>query len=995
LDDAGAALPVTAGKQRVLLAALAVRANRIVPVDELVDLVWDGAAPRGAVRALRVYVVRLRHVLGAEVAARIVTRDPGYQLQAGQNELDVLRFDHLCQESGEAARVGAWQRTADLLADALSLWRGVPLVDVPSETLRARELPRLTRLRQQAVERRVDADLHLGRHEQVVAELRDLITRHPLREHLYAQLMLALAGMGDQAEALNVYQHARRTLVDELGVEPGPELRRCQGRVLAGDPALTAPEQPSEAVPRMLPAAVADFTGRDDELKQLSELLTAGESSGVSVVSAIGGTAGVGKTALALHWAHQHADRFPDGQLWVNLRGYDPGRPMSAADALARLLRSLGVPGADIPTDEDERAGRYRSLIAGRRILVVLDNAGEAEQVRPLLPGTATCVVVVTSRDRLAGLVARDGARRVDLGTLPSAEAVGLLRALIGNRVDADLAAAATLANLCCRLPLALRVAAELAASRPAARLADLAGELADQQHRLDRLDAAGDPRTAVRAVFSWSCRHLDAVAARAFRLLGLHPGPDFDPDAAAALTGTTVQQAGHLLDLLARAHLIQPSARDRYAMHDLLHVYARELALAQEGEHERRAALTRLFDHYLYTAAMAMDMTFPAESDRRPHITPPTDPGPAFTSAAVAWNWLDTERPTLAAVVAHTAACGWPDHAIRLSATLFRYLETGGFHLETVAINDHARRAAREAGDRVAEAEALHRLVVVDLRQGRYQQAVDRLEQLLVVYREIGDQAGEAGTLGNLGIAGFLQGRYQQATSHQRQALAAYRATGDQAGMARQFSNLGLIELRLGNYHQASEHFDQALTICRATGNQSTEAYALSNLGVTSLRQGNHQQAREHLHQALRICHDSGNRDCEAYALGNLGVANSRLGNHQLAREHLDQALTICRATGDRSSEAEALNNLGEILLTAGHPDEAQAHQTTALDLASQTYDKYEQARAHHGLARSYHATGDLGQARQHWQRALAIYTDLGTPEAHDVQAQLTLPAG
>jgi tetratricopeptide (TPR) repeat protein len=623
-------------------------------------------------------------------------------------------------------------------------------------------------------------------------------------------------------------------------------------------------------------------------------------------------------------------------------------------------------------------------------MLVILDNAKSAGQVRPLLPGTPTSTVLVTSRDALTGLVARDGAHRLDLDLLPLADALRLLRELIGERADASPDAAAALAGQCCRLPLALRIAAELAAARLDASLADLTGELADQQRRLDLLDAGGDPRTAVRAVFSWSYRYLEADAARLFRLLALHPGSDFDRYAAAALAGATLERASHLLDLLAQAHLVEPAGQDRYGMHDLLRAYARELAAAQDGAQPRQEALSRLFDYYLYTAAAAMDVIFAAESYRRPRIPPPATSTPEVTGIPAARAWLDTERATLAAVAAHAAAGGWPSHATRLAAIMFRYLETGGYHAETVAIQEHARRAARETGDRAAEAEALQGLTVFDLRQGRYQQATDRLQQALALYRETGNQAGQARTLGNLGIADFLQGRYQQATGHFQQSLALCREIGDQVREARHLSNLSLVELRLGSYSQASQHLGRALTLFRETGNRSGEAYALSNLGVISLRLGSHQQAGEHLDQALAACRDSGNRDCEVYALGNLGVVKSRLGNHQQASEHLGQALTICRETGDRSKEAETLNSLGEILLAARRPDDARSRYATALDLASQIDDKYERARAHEGLARSHHASADLDQARQHWQQALTLYSDLGTPQADQVRTQL-----
>jgi transcriptional regulator with XRE-family HTH domain len=350
----------------------------------------------------------------------------------------------------------------------------------------------------------------------------------------------------------------------------------------------------ARAVPRQLPGAVGSFTGRDAELAALTRLLTAqprGTASAALVISAIGGTAGIGKTALAVHWAHKVARRFPDGQLYVNLRGYDLAQPVPANEALAGFLAALGVPGPQIPADEADRAAAYRSALAGRRVLVVLDNARDTAQVRPLLPGEPGCLVVVTSRDMLAGLVARDGARRMELDVLPLDDAVGLLRALIGPRVDTEPRAAARLAGLCCCLPLALRVAAELAAARPALTLAALAGEF-DRQGQLDALEAGGDPGTAVRSVFSWSCRYLSPGAARAFQLAGLHPGADFDGQAVAALTGSSTEAAARAITELARASLIHETGCSRYGMHDLLRAYAAELAAAQELEASRRKAL-------------------------------------------------------------------------------------------------------------------------------------------------------------------------------------------------------------------------------------------------------------------------------------------------------------------------------------------------------------------------------------------------------------------
>ncbi|MCA1671304.1 MAG: tetratricopeptide repeat protein, partial [Actinobacteria bacterium] len=503
-------------------------------------------------------------------------------------------------------------------------------------------------------------------------------------------------------------------------------------------------------------------------MDQLSKLLdSTTEDGGTVVISAVSGTAGVGKTALALRWAHRVRDEFPDGQLYVNLRGYDPDQPLSSGDALAGFLRALGLAGAEIPLEVDERAAAYRSLLDGRRMLVVLDNAGSVEQVRPLLPGTPSTVVVVTSRDALAGLVARDGAQRLDLDLLPPEDAVALLGALIGARVAAEPDAAAALAGQCARLPLALRLAAELAAARPTTPLAALVAELADEQRRLELFDAGGDPRTAIRVVFSWSYLHLPAEAARAFRLLGLHPGPDLDPYAAAALTHTSVEQAQHLLDLLARAHLVQAAIPGRYGMHDLLRAYATDRADLEDSEAERWVALTRLFDHYLATAAAAMDILVPAERHRRPRVPPPATPTSPVADPATARAWLDAERVTLTTVCAYTAAHGWPVHTTGLAGTLFRYLEVGGHYPNAVAIHAHALNAARDTGDRTGEAYALTNLGAVYWRQGHYQRATECLQQALTLFRAIGDRVGEARALGNLGVVYGWQGHYGQAAEH------------------------------------------------------------------------------------------------------------------------------------------------------------------------------------------------------------------------------------
>ena len=771
---------------------------------------------------------------------------------------------------------------------------------------------------------------------------------------------------------------------------PADQLADLLDSTATADPDRRGPAAPP--APRQLPAAVANFTGRTVELQTLTRLAehVGAGPAGAVVISAIGGTAGVGKTALAVQWAHQAASRFPDGQLYVNLRGYDLGAPMPATDALAGFLRSLGVPGQDIPPEAEQRAVRYRSLLAGRRMLVVLDNAGSADQVRPLLPGTPACTVVVTSRDALAGLVARDGAARLDLDVLPLEDAVALLRMLIGARVDAEPGTAAELAVQCCRLPLALRVAAELAASRPAVPLAALTGELADLRTRLDLLDAGGDPGTQVRAVFSWSYRHLDADDARTFRLLGLHPGSDLEPYTAAALTGTTVRQARRAQEVLARAHLIRPAGTGRYGMHDLLRSYARELSATLDTEEKQHAALTRLFDHYLHTAAAAMDTLFPAERHRRPRIPWPATPVPPLPGPAAAREWLDRERPALVAAAGYTAAHGWPSHATRLAATLSSYLHDSGHFSEALTVFSHALGAARRTGDHAAEATALNDTGDVDREQGRYRQAADRCGQALALFRAAGDRAGEARALGCTGLAETSLGRYEQAARHQQDAAAIFRDLGDPFGEARALGNLGWVRQRQGRYQEAAGYYVQSLDQSRQIGDSHGEAYALARLGVVDLRLGRYQHAARYLQQALDLFREMGHAAGEAEILLLLSETYAGLGRYEHAAVNSEQALAMSREIGARVTEADALNGLGDVLLRTGEAGKARAHYATALRLASEADAPREQARAHSGLARACQADGDPAHARHHWQEALTRYTAIGAPEAGEIRAEV-----
>lgn len=1000
----GAIVPIPRGKQRALLAALLLNANQVVSLDYLAEVLWGAHPPRSVRVTVQNYVKRLRQALVCDGWSPIVTQPPGYLIVVSPGALDISRFEGLLRSATRAVHDRAWDRAERDASAALALWRGEALADVPSDLLAIREVPRLDEMRLRARELRIDASLHLGRHADGIAELRRLTAEHPLREPLHGLLMTALYLSGQRGAALAAYTAARRVLVAELGAEPTSELRELHQRILTADPGLapafggvpgstlTEAGSPHRGVPRQLPVPARHFVGRTEELRDLTEMLNeaGGESPGTPVISAIGGTAGVGKTALAVRWAHQVASSFPDGQLYVNLRGYGPDQPVPPSEALAGFLRALGVPGKEVPAGEPERAARFRSLVAGRRILIVIDNAADAAHARPLLPGTAASVVLVTSRDSLAGLVARDDALRLDLDVLPPSDAVGLLRSLIGSRVDADIPASGLLASQCSRLPLALRVAAEIAAARPDVPVSDLAGELADEQRRLDLLDAAGDQETAVRAVFSWSYRHLEPPTARAFRLLGLCPCADLDWHAAAALTGSAAGTASLLLDRLFRAHLIYQPSSGRWSMHDLLQVYAAEQARREDPQPERSRALTRLLDYYLCSAAAAINTLFPADRHARPTVTAPPGSTPLVTEPAAARSWLDAERANLVAIAAYAADHGWPNHATRLARTVFRYLDSGGYYTEAIVIHSHARRAARLAGDRAAEASALRSLALVDVWQGRFGQATGHLNEALALCRQAGDLPEEARALRLLGNVCMQQGNYQQAAAHIGQSLALYRRAGDRAEIAPALGNLGVVESRQGRLDQAAQHLTQALDLCRQIGDQASEAHVLGNLGVVDQRLGRNQQATEHLEQALRLFRQAGNRTGEAHALTSLGDVDRRERRYQRAVTHQRAALRLFREFGDRSGEAEALNGLGAILFATGRHHQACTLHKAAVRLASQIGEQAQLACARDGLAACHRAIGDIDEARRQWELALEGYLHIGAPEAALVRAQL-----
>ncbi|HEX3963577.1 MAG TPA: BTAD domain-containing putative transcriptional regulator [Trebonia sp.] len=890
------------GHLRVLLAALLMQAGHPVAADALADVVWDGSAPPGATVTLRTHVLRLRRALGPQAGARLVTQQPGYQLQAGEDEVDVLRFRGLCRDGNAALRKGAWARAEGLLGEALGLWRGAPLADVPCDLLLREEVPGLENLRLQAEEWRADAALHLGRHDELVTGLQALAAEHPLRERFHAHLMLALYRCGRQAEALAAYQQARQVLIDEVGTEPGPELRQLHQQVLSADPALAEPASAREPrartnVPRQLPMGVRDFIGRSDELLALTGALneSGAATPGTVVVSAIAGTAGIGKTALALNWAHQVVDRFPDGQLHVNLHGFDPSGPPGTPEAAIRgFLMALGLEPQRIPPDLEAQAGMYRSLLADRRMLIVLDNARDEQQVRPLLPASPGSLVLVTSRSQLSGLVATDCARLLILDILSHAEAVQLLTARIGlARAAADADAVGQIAMHCGCLPLALAIAAARAAAEPSLPLRALAAELRDGTGRMDALDA-GDPAASVRAVFSSSYHQLTAEAARMFRLLGLHAGPDIAVPAVASLIATEQPETRRLLSELTGLHLISEHVPGRYAFHDLLRAYAADQARACDNEPERRQAIGRILDHYLHSAAHgAFTLNPRVEPVTLSAPRPGTDPErPAGLRGALAW--FDAEHLDLLAAVGLAAESRFDNHAWQLPWAMTPFLRKRGHWQEWAATQREALAAAIRLSDVAGQAVSRRLLGDAYNDLGDYEQAPGCYMASLELYRRLGNCRGEARTLTGLGMLAARQERYVDALAYDEQSLRLYRTVGDKAGEAVMLFGIGWDHCLLSDFEQARAVSRQALTLNAEAGNRDLDGAIWNSLGYAEHHLGHLTEAAACYQRALVIGREFGDRWGEAVTLSRLGDTRHATGDLPQARKAWQQSLTI-----------------------------------------------------------------------------------------------------
>jgi DNA-binding SARP family transcriptional activator/tetratricopeptide (TPR) repeat protein len=923
-------------QQRLVLGLMALRIGQVVPVAELVDAIWEAEPPRSARASLQALMTRLRQLLKPLPGAALTRCGDGYLLEFDHDLVDAERSRSL----GRAARAADGAAAIPLFDAALALWNGPALADAP-DTERVMAIRHgLAEERLSMLQDRLACMLACGREREAAAELPAALARHPLNERLAGMLMATLSRSGQRAEALGVFRHLRGRLVAELGVEPGAELQLLHRRILAGDdqpvpggqrPAAANGQQPAPAdgqqhgngapalpvrpwlVPRQLPASPAQFIDRAAELGRLDELIgKATEPGGETAVRAIVGSPGIGKSALATVWAHRAAGHFPDGQLYVNLKGFAPAaRPVTPEQAIRGFLQALGVPSAEIPESLDAQSALYRSVLAGKRVLVLLDNARDADQVRALLPGGGGCAVVITSRARLDGLVATVGARILTLDVMTDAESRELITRRLGAaRAQAEPEAVADLATLCAGLPLGLAIVAARAAARPGFRLAALTAELGGGDARLDALETA-DTTSSVREVFSWSYRQLSPPAARMFRLLGLHPGPDVTVAAAASLGGIGGPQARRALAELTGAHLLTEHLPGRFTGHDLLRAYAAELAGEGEDAAGRDLARRRLGDHYLYSAAAAARRICPARPAVSLGAAQPGTVPEVFTSYAEALGWFSAEHQVLLAVTDTAAAAGHDARAWQLPAVLTDYLNREGHWHDLAAIGRAALGAAERAGDRLGQAHAHASIGVANLRVGCYGTAHTHLLRASALFTEAGATAWQARNHLTVGVLFDRQGRHDKALLQAEHALSLYQGLGYRAGEAHALENLGWHLAMLGSGPAAVAYCRRALDLHREVGNLVGEAHSWDHLGYAMHLTGDDTEAIACYRRALRLLREVRDRAEQGGVLARLGDIYSAIGNKAMAKAVWRRALAILEELHDLGAD-EVRSRLG-----------------------------------------------------------------------------------
>ncbi|TCO53772.1 AfsR/SARP family transcriptional regulator [Actinocrispum wychmicini] len=899
-------------RQRAVVGALALYADRVVPQERLVDVLWDEDPPRTAVKSLHSHVARVRQTLSAcGLPGVLRTCEPGYVLAVDPESVDAYRFE----QTVAAARLDlSGNGVAVRLRDALRLWRGDALADAGLAGWGVAEVNRLHELRLTAWECLWDAELRDGRHTVAVTELERLLIAYPTRERLVALYMRALYQCGRHVDALDAYQRLRERLGEELGVDPGPELQSLYTDVLRRSPALgTSRADPT--APAQLPARVGYFVGRTAELDALDATLADAGDRPVVVVS---GAAGMGKTALAIQWAHRVADRFPAGQLFLDLRGHDPDTAMSPSDALTHLLFGLGVPDDRIPAAVVDKAGLYRSLLHDRRILVMLDNCGAAETVLPLIPGSTASLLVITSRNTLAPLVVRHTVSAIRVDALDHSDAQTLITRVLGAaRVGREPVPAARLARLCGGMPLALRIAAAKLLVQPSRPIRDLVAELASAD-RLDSLAVAGDSRS-VRTVFASAYRSLSAPAARAFRVLGSHPGPSFCVHLVAAACGVAVAEARPWIAELSASHLVTEVGGGRYRLHDLIRLFAHQCGLIDEPAADRAAMAGRIVGWYVSLAGVLGESTVEL---------------PRFADRHAALDFLDAERPNMVPIAQFADEQGLYAKVCALTSALTGYFDARGHWTDRIEM---CRVSVAAAG-------------------------------------RLGDPGTEGEMLRSLGTAYRLSRRMTEALECYPRALELMSLAGDKRGEAAVYNNIGGANVELRHFDEAIAAYQQALTLNTAVGNQRGMALAQRNLGYTYVRTGRPEESLDVLRLALANSRAISDPWLQAGTLDTLGEAFLHRGDLTSALEHFAAALAVARRIGDRRFESETLNNIGITQLEQGDPDAALTSLREALAASHGLADPHGESVTRNNIGRAWLAKGDLAAAREELRHALAL---------------------